>query len=248
MIKLSDTQAVILSAAAQHPHGLVAPPAKLAPAPCDAVRKSLLAKGLMAPTEVPDRTVAWLVEGGRVSYRITPLALAALGIDTEAPADEGPTAPTDAPVPSPLPEPTPELPAAVSAPTAAVRATLRQAAQQVLAAWDDATTGREGLPNAMDTLRHALEGRAAREAGAPRQPREGTKHAAVLAMLRRPEGATVAQVAEAMTWAPHTVRGFFAGLKRNGITVTVLDRVRQVGPKKQGAKGSYSVYRIAEAG
>ncbi|MCO6414845.1 hypothetical protein JYK14_01465 [Siccirubricoccus sp. KC 17139] len=50
-------------------------------------------------------------------------------------------------------------------------------------------------------------------------------------------------------WANHTVRGFFAGLKkRQGISVEVLERVRQVGPNKQGAKGSYTIYRIAEAG
>jgi hypothetical protein len=41
------------------------------------------------------------------------------------------------------------------------------------------------------------------------------------------------------------VRGFLAGLKRKGITVEVLERVRQVGPNKEGAKGSYSVYRVA---
>jgi hypothetical protein len=39
--------------------------------------------------------------------------------------------------------------------------------------------------------------RAAREPGAPRKPREGTKQEAVLAMLRREEGATIAQICEA---------------------------------------------------
>ena len=68
-----------------------------------------------------------------------------------------------------------------------------------------------------------------REPGAPRKQREGTKQEQVLAMLRRPEGATVAQIAEAMAWAPHTVRGYFAGLKRKGMSVLVLERVRQVG-------------------
>jgi hypothetical protein len=64
-------------------------------------------------------------------------------------------------------------------------------------------------------------------------------------MLRRPEGATVAQIAEATGWAQHTVRGFFAGLKkRQGIEVQVLERVRMVGPNREGAKGSYSIYRI----
>ena len=70
----------------------------------------------------------------------------------------------------------------------------------------------------------------------------------MLALLRRPEGATIAQVVEATGWQSHTVRGFLAGLKtRQGIAVEVLERVRQVGPDKRGAKGSYSIYRIAGA-
>jgi predicted ArsR family transcriptional regulator len=101
----------------------------------------------------------------------------------------------------------------------------------------------------MEALRTLLAGkraRAAREANAPRKPREGTKQEQVLAMLRRPEGATVAQIAEATGWAQHTVRGFFAGLrKREGIAVEVLERVRQVGPNKAGARGSFTVYRVA---
>jgi predicted transcriptional regulator len=68
-------------------------------------------------------------------------------------------------------------------------------------------------------------------------------------MLRRPEGATVAQIAEATGWQAHTVRGFFAGLKRHqGIAVEAAERVRQVGPGTESAKGSYTVYHIAEAG
>ncbi len=235
-MKLTDTQAVILAAAAQHKNGLVAPPAKLAPAPQDAVRKSLLAKGLIAAAELLDRTTAWQVDGEPVSYRISPAGLAALGIAPE----EAPGQPTDAPESAPHHEATPEPQAA---PTAPPRASLREAARQVLAAWD--MPGQDGLPAALDALRLALAGRPARTPG---QPRTGTKHAAVLAMLRRPEGATVAQVVEAMTWAPHTVRGYLAGLKRKGITVVVQERVRQVGPNQAGAKGSYSVYRLAEAG
>jgi hypothetical protein len=232
-MKLTDTQAVILAAAAQHPHGVVAPPAKLAPAPRDAVRKSLLAKGLIAPSEMLDRSTTWTVDGEAVSYRITDAGLAALGIAPE----EAPGAPTDAPELS-IPTPEPQ-----AAPTAPPRASLRETARQVLAAWDQ--PGQDGLPAAVDGLRRALASRPARPPG---QPRTGTKHAAVLAMLRRPEGATVVQIAEAMTWAPHTVRGYFAGLKRKGVTVVVQERVRQVGPNQTGAKGSYSVYRIAEAG
>jgi len=49
---------------------------------------------------------------------------------------------------------------------------------------------------------------------------------------------------EATNWQSHAVRGFLAGLKKKGIQVDALDRVRQVGPNKEGAKGSYSIYRI----
>jgi len=100
----------------------------------------------------------------------------------------------------------------------------------------------------MAALRATLAGkppRQAREPGAPRKPREGTKQEAVLALLRREEGATIAQICEATGWQGHTVRGFFAGLKkRQGIEVQVLERVRQVGPNKEGARGSYTVYHL----
>ena len=58
----------------------------------------------------------------------------------------------------------------------------------------------------------------------PRQPRsrEGTKEALLIAMLRRPEGATIAQVIEATGWQPHTVRGAISGAlkKKRGLEVT----------------------------
>ena len=47
-----------------------------------------------------------------------------------------------------------------------------------------------------------------------------------------------------MGWAPHTVRGFLAGLAKKGIVVEVLERVRQIGPNTGGAKGSYTIYQI----
>jgi hypothetical protein len=134
---------------------------------------------------------------------------------------------------TPLPKPSPSL---------------RAAARRVLNAWDDAENHRYDLADAMETLRAALaarQPRAAREGGAPRKPREGTKQEQVLAMLRREEGATIAQIREATGWQQHTVRGFFAGLKkRQGIEVKVRERIRQVGPNKTGAKGSFTIYQI----
>ena len=137
--------------------------------------------------------------------------------------------------------------AAEQEPTMSVRSTrqsrLRQAAQALLTAWDEAASA-DVLDEHFAALRAALVIRSAPPPSihAPRD----TKRVQVLAMLRRPEGASGPQIAEAMGWAPHTVRGFLAGLPKKGITVNVLERVRQIGPNRAGAKGSYTVYRVAD--
>ncbi|MGE0417714.1 MAG: DUF3489 domain-containing protein [Acetobacteraceae bacterium] len=136
-----------------------------------------------------------------------------------------------------------------AASTAPARANLRAAAQAVLDAWNAAANRETDVISALEgpiaALRAALTGRRIRPASTgPRPPRTGTKQAQVLTLLRRDEGATIAQIIEATGWQSHTVRGFLAGLKKKGMPVEVLERVRQVGPDKQGAKGSYSIYRI----
>jgi DNA-binding MarR family transcriptional regulator len=59
-------------------------------------------------------------------------------------------------------------------------------------------------------------------APAPRTPREGTKQATLIAMLRSDSGATIDEIAAATGWQAHTVRGAFAGAlkKRLGLEVT----------------------------
>jgi Protein of unknown function (DUF3489) len=76
-------------------------------------------------------------------------------------------------------------------------------------------------------------------------PRAGTKQAKMIEMLKRPEGATVEQIAEATGWQRHTIRGAISGAlkKKLGLTVEAT-RTREVGPNKTGAKGSWTVYRI----
>jgi predicted transcriptional regulator len=47
-----------------------------------------------------------------------------------------------------------------------------------------------------------------------------SKQDEVIAMLRRPEGATVDEVARATGWQRHTVRGVFSGTKKKlGLTL-----------------------------
>lgn len=129
---------------------------------------------------------------------------------------------------------------------------LVMAAQRVLAAWDN-EANRDGdmigaLYGPMQALRAALAIKPPPDTSTPRAPRPGTKQEAVLALLRRPEGATVAQVCEITLWTKDTVRGFFAGLKKKGISVEAVERVRAVGPNRAGGRGSYTIYRVAEAG
>ena len=112
-----------------------------------------------------------------------------------------------------LGRPHPEAPAPEKAVKPA-RKTARKAAKQT----PDAATSGEG------------------EAPAPRT-RENSKQAQVIAMLKRPEGATIQQVCDATDWQAHTVRGTFAGAfkKKLGLTIT-----------SDKAEGGVRVYRIAE--
>ncbi|MEO5354522.1 MAG: DUF3489 domain-containing protein [Magnetococcus sp. XQGC-1] len=79
----------------------------------------------------------------------------------------------------------------------------------------------------------------------PRRTRENTKQAKVIEMLKRPEGATAAQIAEATGWANHTVRGFLSIAKKKlGLEISA-SRMRVVGPNQQGSPGSFTTYFAA---
>jgi hypothetical protein len=54
-----------------------------------------------------------------------------------------------------------------------------------------------------------------------RKMREGTKQALVIEMLRRPEGATIAEIVEATSWASHTTRGFLAGALKKKLGLAI---------------------------
>ena len=68
---------------------------------------------------------------------------------------------------------------------------------------------------------------AKKAAKAPKQPavakttREGSKTEAILAMLKRPGGATLQDIMTASQWQAHSVRGFISGTlgKKMGLSV-----------------------------
>jgi len=85
-IQLSDTQAVILSAACARDDGLVFPVAtKLKGGAVGNVLKSLLKRGLIEEIPADDRNTVWRhdEETGAITLRATALARSALGIDED---------------------------------------------------------------------------------------------------------------------------------------------------------------------
>lgn len=51
--------------------------------------------------------------------------------------------------------------------------------------------------------------------------RAGTKQAQIIAMLQRPEGATVAEMVEASGWQAHTVRGCISGALKKKLSLPI---------------------------
>ena len=90
-----------------------------------------------------------------------------------------------------------------------------------------------------DALGVPRPGRSAAQTTEPaqRRSRDNSKQAQVIAMLRRPEGATIAQICEATGWQQYTVRGTFAGAfkKKLGLSIT-----------SEKPEGGERIYRIAD--
>ncbi len=174
MTNISDTQALILSAAAQRPEHIALPlPESLRGGAAAKVVGALLAKGFLEEVDADTRKgePVWREtgDGHGVTLVATDAGLAAIGIEPDD-ADAAPAGATDAPTEEPVP---------------------------------DTPTETEPAPKT-------------------RTPREGTKQATLIAMLRAPDGATIEEIMAATGWQSHTVRGAMAGAlkKKLGLEVT----------------------------
>ena len=74
-------------------------------------------------------------------------------------------------------------------------------------------------------------------AGTPASPTLATpsKISGAIALLRRDEGATLAELVEATGWLPHTTRAALTGLRKKGQAIT------------KGSRENATCYRIAVA-
>lgn len=174
MTQLSDTQALILSAAAQRPERIALPLTEsLRGGAAAKVVGAMIANGFLQEVDADLRKgePVWREtgDGHGTTLVATDAGLAAIGIDPED-ANSAPTGATDAPSDAPA---------------------------------TDTPTAPEAAPKA-------------------RTPREGTKQAKLIAMLRAPDGATIEEIMAATGWLGHTVRGAMAGAlkKKLGLEVT----------------------------
>lgn len=165
MTKLTDTQAVILSAAAQRDSYNVLPlPGSLRGGAATKVVETMIAKGFIEEVDANIRKgeLVWREtgDGHGTTLVATDAGLAAIGIEPEDLST-----------------------AAASAP--------------------DTPAEQQAAPTT-------------------RTPREGTKQAALIAMLRAEGGATIDEIATALDWTPHTIRGAMSGAlkKKLGLTIT----------------------------
>ena len=66
--------------------------------------------------------------------------------------------------------------------------------------------------------------------------RGASKQDTLIEMLKRPDGATIVEIAEALGWQPHTVRGAMAGALKKKLGLTILS---------EKVEGRGRVYRVA---
>lgn len=105
---------------------------------------------------------------------------------------------------------------------------------------------RRGNSSAPRKMRRTLTARKARvnrpglrpKRSAASSQRRSSKQTEVIALLRRPEGVTIAEVVAATGWQPHSVRGLFSATLKKKLGLSLASEREERG----------RIYRIVEAG
>ena len=173
-IKLTDTQLLTLSAAAQRADRCIAAPPRLKGAAAQKIAAKLVAAGLVEEIKAKSGAHVWrrdVATGRACALKLTAAGLKAIAVE-EAEAVE---AATGNPIPPGV------------------------------------------VPN--EIIDHEAAAGSVAPPTAIAAPREGSKLAAVVDLLRREGGATIDQLADAMGWLPHTTRAALTGLRKRGFGI-----------------------------
>jgi Protein of unknown function (DUF3489) len=104
----------------------------------------------------------------------------------------------------------------------------------------------------LKSSRRLVRGLGARVAASSPRSAAGsdTKHARIVAMLRRPAGVTIAAIATATDWQQHSVRGFLAGVVRKKLGLNLVSEQTDKGRVyriKDGKAAPVAVVRAQQA-
>ena len=189
MIKLTDTQLIVLSSAAKHDEGLATRPLNLHAAAAHKVATSLISKGLAREIRAKTDAPVWQEnDDGRFALKITKAGREAIGVDDEE---------AEGAIPPPI---TPAVSKAKNGST-------------------NPDSDKDTSQAPAGTRKHTGAKAAGNADPSSGQIRRGSKQAAIVDLMVRPKGATLEELIGATDWLPHTTRAALTGLRKRGYAI-----------------------------